>query len=59
MVSRHELTAERKGTFAVDLIHPFRLIFKPSEKAELRKEDGGIDLEKVLSITILKVEDYH
>ncbi len=56
---RHELSAERKGTFAVDLKHPFRLIFEPSEKTVPRKEDGGIDLEKVLSITILKVEDYH
>ena len=56
---RHELTADRKGTFAVDLKHPFRLVFKPSENPVPRREDGGIDLEKVMAITILKVEDYH
>ena len=56
---RHELTGNRKGTFAVDLKHPFRLVFEPAEDPVPKKEDGGIDLEKVLSIRILAVEDYH
>jgi proteic killer suppression protein len=56
---RHELTGNRKGTFAVDLKHPFRLVFEPAEKPVPKKEDSGIDLEKVLSIRILAVEDYH
>ena len=56
---RHELTGKRKGTFAVDLKHPFRLIFKPNHEPVPKKEDGGIDLTKVTAITILGVEDYH
>ncbi len=56
---RHELSGRRKGTFAVDLKHPFRLVFEPAENPVPLLEDGGIDLEKVISITILKVEDYH
>ena len=56
---RHELTGKRKGTFAVDLKHPFRLVFEPVEDPVPKKEDGGIDLEKVLTIRILSVEDYH
>ena len=56
---RHELEGKRKGTFAVDLVHPYRLIFMPNHDPVPRKEDGGIDLRMVTSITILSVEDYH
>ena len=56
---RHELTGNRKGTFAVDLTPPFRLVFEPADYTVPKKEDGGIDLEKVTSIRILTVEDYH
>ena len=56
---RHELTGNRKGTFAVDLKHPYRVVFEPAENPVPRKDDGGIDLERVISIRILKVEDYH
>lgn len=55
----HELTGNRKGTFAVDLKHPFRLVFEPAEEPVPKKKDGGIDLEKILRIRILAVEDYH
>jgi proteic killer suppression protein len=56
---RHELTGKRKSTFAVDLKHPYRLIFKPNHEPVPSKEDGGIDLTKVTAITIMGVEDYH
>jgi len=55
----HELTGPRRGTFAVDLNHPFRLIFKPDHNPVPKKQDGGIDLTKITAIKILKVEDYH
>ncbi len=55
----HELSGKRKGTFAVDLKHPFRLIFEPADEPVPKKDDGGIDLKKVTMITILSVEDYH
>ena len=56
---RHELKGNRKGVFAVDLKHPYRLVFEPAENPVPRKEDGGIDCEKIFSIRILRVEDYH
>ena len=55
----HQLTGERKRQFAVDLKHPFRLVFKPNHDPVPLKPDGGIDIEKVTSIIILRVEDYH
>lgn len=58
-VRRHELTGDRSGTFAVDLKHPYRLIFAPNHDPIPRQEDGGIDLEKITAIIILEVEDYH
>jgi proteic killer suppression protein len=56
---RHELIGARKGQFAVDLKHPFRLIFTPNHQPVPRKADGGIDLQQVTAITIQSVEDYH
>lgn len=50
----HRLEGQRADEFAVDLIHPFRLIFKPI------LEDA--DLDKLESITIVRIEeviDYH
>ncbi len=55
----HGLIGKREGEFAVDLKHPYRLVFKPNHDPLPRKNDGGIDLMKVTSITILAVEDYH
>lgn len=56
---RHELTGSRKGEFAIDLKHPFRLVIKPNHNPLPRKEDGGMDLKNVTDIIILDVEDYH
>lgn len=55
----HELSGERKGCFAVDLKHPYRLIFEPAYVPVPGREDGGIQKEQVVSIRILSVEDYH
>lgn len=55
---RHPLTGNRMGFFAVDLKHPFRLVFEPIGKIEYLK-DGGLDLEKVTSIQIIEVVNYH
>lgn len=56
---RHELKGQRKGQFAVDLKHPRRLVFRPNHDPLPRKPDGGLDLEAITAIMILKVEDYH
>lgn len=55
----HELTGDRKGEFAVDLGHPWRLMFRPAHEPVPRKADGGIDLSRVTAVTITSVEDYH
>lgn len=55
----HELTGDRKGQLAVDLRHPYRLIFTPANQPIPTKPDGGLDWDKVTAITILEVVDYH
>ncbi len=55
----HPLHGERAGQFAVDIAHPFRLIFEPMHNPLPRKADGGIDLARVTRMRILEVTDYH
>lgn len=58
-VRRHQLTGTRKGQFAIDLVHPYRLILKPNHEPVPRKDDGGIDLNRITAIKIIDVVDYH
>lgn len=55
----HQLHADWKGCFAVDLQHPHRLVFEPDHDPIPRTADGGIDRLRVTAITILDVLDYH
>ena len=55
----HELKGNRAGTLAVDVEHPYRLIFEPAHDPLPRKPDGGLDWTRVTAIRILSVEDYH
>ena len=55
----HELKGNRAGMLAVDVGHPYRLIFEPANDPIPRKPDGGLDWTKVTVIKILAVEDYH
>lgn len=55
----HPLSGARDGQFAVDVVHPFRLVFEPWHDEIPRLADGGIDRTKVTAIRILAVEDYH
>jgi proteic killer suppression protein len=54
----HELKGDKKGELAVDLDHPYRLIFEPVGE-NIHKVDGGLDWNAVTSIRILSIEDYH
>lgn len=58
-VRRHLLRADRAGEFAVDLVHPYRLVFKPNHSPVPRRSDGGVDTKRVTAITIIDVVDYH
>lgn len=53
---RHALTGKRKGQYAVDLVHPHRLVFEPRRESG---ETGSPDPTDVTAITIIKVVDYH
>lgn len=55
----HELKHDRAGQLAIDVRHPYRLIFEPANEPVPRKADGGLDWVGVTSIRILEVEDYH
>jgi len=55
----HELTQDRKGQLAVDLVHPRRLVFEPANDPVPTKADGGLDWSKVTEVVILEVVDYH
>jgi len=51
----HRLKGRRADEYAVDLVHPFRLIFKP-----ILQENGDIDeLESISIVRIEEVIDYH
>jgi proteic killer suppression protein len=56
---RHRLRGDREDQFAVDLVHPYRLVFAPNHEPIPRKDDGGIDTDQVTAITIVDVIDYH
>ena len=56
---RHQLTGDRDEQFAVDLVHPHRLVFVPDHESIPLRGDGGIDTERVRAITIVEVIDYH
>jgi proteic killer suppression protein len=55
----HELTQDRQGQLALDLDHPYRLIFEPANEPIPTKEDGGLDWSKVTTVKILEIDDYH
>lgn len=56
----HLLHGNRRGQFAVDLIHPSRLLFVPNHDPLPLKPDGGVDKENVTAITIIAMpSDYH
>ena len=56
----HELTGDRKGQLALDLVHPHRLIFEVANSPVPMKTDKGLDWTKATSIRIIEIEqDYH
>ena len=56
---RHRLAGKRKAQYAVDLVHPHRLVFEPrrSSSAPNDAEDG--DAGGVTAITVIEITDYH
>lgn len=56
----HKLEGNRAGQFAVDTIHPYRIVFEPAHDPVPISPDGSIDRSQVTAICILEVNlDYH
>src|SRR5438132_11735495 len=51
----HELTADRKGQLAVDLVQPRRLICAPEHNPLPAKADGGLDWHMVTGVIIIEI----
>ena len=55
----HELTGDRKGTYSVDLLHPYRLIFEAADEPLPLLKTGGLDKTKVCEVLIIEIADTH
>lgn len=55
----HELSQDREGQLAVDLVHPKRLIFETDHNPLPKKPDGGLDRTQVTRIRVIEIGDYH
>jgi toxin HigB-1 len=55
----HPLKGDRAGQFALDLVHPRRLVFEPDQDPVPFKDDGGIDWSQVTQVCIVWIGDYH
>ncbi|KGO94466.1 type II toxin-antitoxin system RelE/ParE family toxin [Flavobacterium enshiense] len=55
----HELKSNRKGQWACDLDHPYRLIFEPHEDPIPTNDDGQYLWTEIKGVEIIEVVDYH
>lgn len=55
----HELTGNRKGTWACDLDHPYRLIFVPHENPIPTDQDGKYIWIEIRGVDVTGITDYH
>lgn len=55
----HPLVGNLKGLWAVDLVHPDRLAFKPSNDPLPKLPDDGLDAGRVTAIEVVGIGNYH
>ena len=55
----HELKANRKGQWACDLDHPYRLIFEPHENPIPTNDDGQYLWIEIKGVEIIEIVNYH
>jgi proteic killer suppression protein len=55
----HPLKGSRDGEFAIDLVHPFRLVFIPIMDSDDKESDYIKKLKLIEVIRIEAIEDYH
>lgn len=57
--ARCHALANTSSMFSVDLVQPYRLLFRPADEPIPLKADGGIDLGCVRAILIMGILDAH
>ena len=55
----HKLKGDRKGQWACDLDHPFRLIFEPHEDPVPTSKSGRFVWVEIKGVEIIEIADYH
>ena len=55
----HELKSDRKGQWACDLVHPYRLVFTPIERPIPINEKGNYLWIEIKGVEIIEIVDYH
>jgi plasmid maintenance system killer protein len=55
----HQLSQDRDEQFAIDLVHPRRMIFEIDHEPIPRLKNGGIDKSMITRIVIVEITDYH
>jgi toxin HigB-1 len=55
----HELTGDRKGQWACDLDHPYRLVFTPHEDPIPVNEHGQYIWLEITGVEVIEIADYH
>jgi proteic killer suppression protein len=55
----HALSGDLKGHLAIDVLQPYRLIFRPTANPVPLDNAGGLDWAAIDSITITDIIDYH
>jgi proteic killer suppression protein len=55
----HSLQENFKGHWAANLIHPYRLIFKPANDPLPKLPDDGLDTGRVTAVEVIGVVNYH
>lgn len=55
----HELRGMLKGIFSIDLKHPYRLLFKPTEDQQNEQTDNLQHWGKIDEVIIVGIEDTH
>lgn len=54
----HGLDADRFECWAADLVHPLRIVIRPTPPVP-RNDNGGVEWDSVRSVTVVEFVNYH
>jgi proteic killer suppression protein len=55
----HLLKADLSGCYALDIMHPHRMVIQPTNEPIPMKNNNEIDTSKVTEVKIVSIGDYH